>query len=42
VERSQDAHGVLPDGMVGPGMRRLLNGRQKTSVPKAQPRSEPS
>jgi L,D-transpeptidase YcbB len=32
VERFQDAHGVLPDGMVGPGMRRLLNGRQKTSV----------
>jgi len=32
VERFQDAHGVLPDGMVGPGIRRLLNGRQKTSV----------
>src|SRR5262249_55555432 len=28
VERFQDAHGVLPDGLVGPGMRRLLNGRQ--------------
>jgi len=32
VERFQDAHGVFPDGMVGSGMRRLLNGRQKTSV----------
>jgi L,D-transpeptidase YcbB len=29
VGRFQDAHGVLPDGMVGPGMRRLLNGQQK-------------
>ena len=28
VERFQAAHGVLPDGMVGPGMRRLLNGQQ--------------
>lgn len=28
VERFQDAHGVLPDGMVGPGTRRLLNGQQ--------------
>jgi L,D-transpeptidase YcbB len=28
VERFQSAHGVLPDGMVGPGMRRLLNGQQ--------------
>jgi len=25
VERFQSAYGVLPDGMVGPGMRRLLN-----------------
>ena len=32
VERFQDAHGVLPDGMVGPGMRRLLNGQQKPRV----------
>ncbi|HKB22040.1 MAG TPA: L,D-transpeptidase family protein [Methyloceanibacter sp.] len=28
VERFQAAHGLLPDGMVGPGMRRLLNGQQ--------------
>ncbi|HET7448263.1 MAG TPA: L,D-transpeptidase family protein [Methyloceanibacter sp.] len=28
VEHFQSAHGVLPDGMVGPGMRRLLNGQQ--------------
>jgi murein L,D-transpeptidase YcbB/YkuD len=28
VEHFQSAHGVLSDGMVGPGMRRLLNGQQ--------------
>src|SRR5262249_15707351 len=28
VERFQAAHGLLPDGMVGPGMRRLLNAPQ--------------
>jgi murein L,D-transpeptidase YcbB/YkuD len=28
VERFQSAHGAPPDGMVGPGMRRLLNGQQ--------------
>jgi murein L,D-transpeptidase YcbB/YkuD len=32
VERFQATHGVLADGMVGPGMRRLLNGQQQSHV----------
>jgi L,D-transpeptidase YcbB len=36
VERFQDAHGVLPDGIVGPGTRRLLNS-QPSSRPPASP-----
>jgi L,D-transpeptidase YcbB len=32
VERFQAAQGMLPDGMVGPGMRRLLNSQQQSRV----------
>jgi murein L,D-transpeptidase YcbB/YkuD len=29
VQRFQESHGALPDGMVGPGARRMLNGQQQ-------------
>ena len=38
VQRFQESRGVLPDGMVGPGTRRLLNGQQQQAASPARAR----
>jgi murein L,D-transpeptidase YcbB/YkuD len=38
VQRFQESRGVLPDGMVGPGTRRMLNGQQQQSASPAKVR----
>jgi murein L,D-transpeptidase YcbB/YkuD len=38
VQRFQAAHGVLPDGLVGPGTRRILNGQRQQAANPAKAR----
>jgi murein L,D-transpeptidase YcbB/YkuD len=38
VQRFQESRGVLPNGMVGPGTRRMLNGQQQQSASPAKER----
>jgi L,D-transpeptidase YcbB len=38
VQRFQESHGALPDGMVGPGTRRMLNGQQRQAASPAKVR----
>ena len=38
VQRFQEDHGVLPDGLVGPGTRRLLNGQHQQATSPAKSR----